>query len=186
VSKKALDYFDLTYGGLYTDEALKNKVTSLDYFYKETNLFLGKGQHISSDKGYIGDWYLESDMNKLKYTITEGNLGNYGQSDRAYEVDETKDEVIISSGLDNFIYDKYQGALYSADANGNRVTRYKKYDPNTEAICKIYYNNIGDYESIVYQIGETLNKRFVSDDVIGYAVVSTYFDENGNEKTYND
>ena len=186
VSKKALDYFDLTYGGLYTDEALKNKVTSLDYFYKETNLFLGKGQHISSDKGYIGDWYLESDMNKLKYTITEGNLGNYGQSDRAYEVDETKDEVIISSGLDNFIYDKYQGVLYSADANGNRVTRYKKYDPNTQAICKIYYNNVGDYESIVYQIGETLNKRFVSDDIIGYAVVSTYFDENGNEKTYND
>ena len=31
VSKKALDYFDLTYGGLYTDESLKNKVSSLDY-----------------------------------------------------------------------------------------------------------------------------------------------------------
>ena len=186
ISKKALDYFDLTYGGLYSDEGLKNKVTSLDYFYKETSLFLGKGQHISSDKGYIGDWYLESDMNKLKYTISEGNLGHYANSNHAYEVDETKDEVIISSGLENFVYDKYQGALYSVDMDGNRITRYKKYDPNTEAICKIYYNNVGDYESIVYQIGETLNKRFVSDNVIGYAVISTYFDENGNEKNYND
>ena len=186
VSKKALDYFDLTYGGLYTDESLKNKVSSLDYFYKETDLYLGKGRHVSSDKGYIGDWYLESDMNKLKYTITEGNLGTYLNSDRAYEIDETKDEIIITSGLDTFVYDKYQGALYATDGNGNKLARYKKYDPNTEAICKIYYNNIGDYESIVYQIGEKLTKRFVSDNIIGYAVISSYFDENGNEKVYND
>jgi len=186
VSKKSLDYFDLTYGGLYFDEELKNRVTSLDYFYKENRLFLGRGRHISSDKGYIGDWYLESDMNKLKYSINETNLGRYDHSDRAYEVDETKNEVIITSSFDTFIYDKYQGVLYSSDANGAKINKYRKYDPNTEAICRIYYNSNGDYESIVYQIGEKLTKRFVSDNSIGYATITSYFDENGKEKTYND
>ena len=185
ISKKALDYFEYTYGGLYKDDELKNEVSSLDYFYKETTLYLGKGQHISSDKGYLGDWYLENDMNKMKISINEARLGKYGAADRFYEVDETKDAVIISSGDTNYIYDKYQGALYATNSNSERTTRYRKYDPNTEAICKIYYNNAGDYESIVYQLGETLSKRFVNDNRLDYVVVSSYMDANG-EKDYND
>ncbi len=185
ISKKALDYFDLTYGGLYKDDELRNKVTSLDHFYDEISLYLGKSRHISSDKGYIGDWYLESDMNKMKMTINEVNLGEYGNTNRNYEVDETKEEVIITSGNQLYVYDKYQGALYATDNNGQRTLRYKKYDANSEAVCKIYYNNAGDYESIVYQLGETLSKRFVSDNRLDYVVVSSVVDENG-EREYHD
>ena len=186
ISKKALDYFDATCSGIYTDTKLKSKVSSLEHFFKEETLFAGRDRTIVIDTGYIGDWYQESDMNKLKISITDKAMGEYENSNRPYVIDETKDEVIISCDDKNYSYDKSTGVLYLLSSDGKRTIKYRKYDANVEAICQFIYDDSANYESMVYKLGESINKRFITDNILYYAIASTYVDSNGVELAYND